>query len=72
MNYDDIINMKHPTSTNHPRMSMNNRAAQFAPFAAFKLGETARHIVFSVREASATTRLVSSGSSPLSRHSTDA
>ena len=36
MNYDDIINMKHPTSTNHPRMSMNNRAAQFAPFAAFK------------------------------------
>lgn len=31
MNYDDIINMKHPTSINHPRMSMNNRAAQFAP-----------------------------------------
>lgn len=29
MNYDDIINMKHPTSTNHPRMPMNNRAAQF-------------------------------------------
>ncbi len=36
MNYDDIINMKHPTSSNHPRMSMNNRAAQFAPFAALK------------------------------------
>lgn len=36
MNYDDIINMKHPTSTNHSRMSMNNRAAQFAPFAALK------------------------------------
>ena len=36
MNYDDIINMKHPTSTNHTRMSMNNRAAQFAPFAALK------------------------------------
>ena len=36
MNYDDIINMKHPTSPNHPRMSMNNRAAQFAPFAALK------------------------------------
>ena len=36
MNYDDIINMKHPTSINHPRMSMNNRAAQFAPFAALK------------------------------------
>lgn len=36
MNYDDIINMKHLTSINHPRMSMNNRAAQFAPFAALK------------------------------------
>lgn len=36
MNYDDIIYMKHPTSSNHPRMSMNNRAAQFAPFAALK------------------------------------
>ena len=36
MNYDDIINMKHPTSINYPRMSMNNRAAQFAPFAALK------------------------------------
>ena len=36
MNYDDIINMKHPTSPNHPRMSMNNRAAQFAPFVALK------------------------------------
>lgn len=36
MNYDDISNMKHPTSLNHSRMSMNNRAAQFAPFAALK------------------------------------
>ena len=34
MNYDDIINMKPPTTLNHSRMSMNNRAAQFAPFAA--------------------------------------
>ncbi|MBE5925182.1 MAG: YolD-like family protein [Lachnospiraceae bacterium] len=32
--YDDIINLPHPTSANHPRMSMHNRAAQFAPFAA--------------------------------------
>ena len=32
--YDDIINLDAPTSKNHPRMSMNNRAAQFAPFAA--------------------------------------
>ena len=32
--YDDIINLEVPTSKNHPRMSSNNRAAQFAPFAA--------------------------------------
>lgn len=33
-NYDDIINMTHHVSTNHPPMSMSKRAAQFAPFAA--------------------------------------
>lgn len=32
--YDDIISLEVPTSKNHKRMSMNNRAAQFAPFAA--------------------------------------
>ena len=32
--YSDIIYKEHPTSKNHPRMSMLNRAAQFAPFAA--------------------------------------
>jgi len=33
-NYDDIINLTHHVSTKHPQMSMMNRAAQFAPFAA--------------------------------------
>ncbi len=33
-NYDDIINLPHPTSAKHPRMPMHARAAQFAPFAA--------------------------------------
>lgn len=33
-NYCDIINLKHHVSINHPRMSMESRAAQFAPFAA--------------------------------------
>ena len=32
--YDDIINLEHPTSKHHPRMTMMQRAAQFAPFAA--------------------------------------
>ena len=32
--YSDIINMEHPTSKTHPRMSLEIRAAQFSPFAA--------------------------------------
>ena len=32
--YDDIINMPHHESTKHPKLSIKQRAAQFAPFAA--------------------------------------
>lgn len=32
--YEDIINLSHPVSKKHPQMSMHDRAAQFAPFAA--------------------------------------
>ena len=32
--YDDIIDLPHPTSQNHPRMSLHDRAAQFSSFAA--------------------------------------
>lgn len=32
--YDDIIDLPHPTSKKRPRMAMEERAAQFAPFAA--------------------------------------
>ena len=46
-NYDDIINMQHHVSTKHPKLSMKQRAAQFAPFAALvgygdAVNETAR------------------------------
>lgn len=34
MTYDDIINLPHPVSRDHPQMSMADRAAQFSPFAA--------------------------------------
>ena len=33
-NYEDIIYLNHYISMKHPRMSITNRAAQFAPFAA--------------------------------------
>ena len=32
--YQDIIDLPHPVSKKHPRMSLLDRAAQFAPFAA--------------------------------------
>lgn len=32
--YDDIINLPHHVSTKRPQMSMQDRAAQFSPFAA--------------------------------------
>ena len=45
--YDDILNLPHPTSENHPQMSVRERAAQFSPFAALTghaaaIAETAR------------------------------
>ena len=32
--YSDILNLPHPVSEKHPRMSLYDRAAQFSPFAA--------------------------------------
>ena len=45
--YEDIINLPHHVSKKHPQMSMHDRAAQFAPFAALSghseaIEETAR------------------------------
>jgi methanogenic corrinoid protein MtbC1 len=45
--YDDIINLPHHTSKKHPQMSLEQRSAQFAPFAALtgydgQVKETAR------------------------------
>lgn len=46
--YNDIINLPHHVSDNRPHMSMSERAAQFAPFAALTgfsavITETGRH-----------------------------
>ena len=32
--YDDIIKLPHPVSKKHRQMSLDDRAAQFAPFSA--------------------------------------
>ena len=47
--YEDIINLPHPVSQKHPQMSMEERAAQFAPFAALTghgeaIRKTAEHV----------------------------
>lgn len=39
--YDDIIDLPHHVSATRPRMSMQERAAQFSPFAALVGYDTA-------------------------------
>lgn len=48
--YEDMIYLPHHESQKHPRMSMEDRAAQFAPFAALTghgdaVRETAREVM---------------------------
>lgn len=47
--YEEILNLPHHVSVKHPRMTMHDRAAQFAPFAALTgyhsaIEETGRQI----------------------------
>lgn len=42
-NFEDIINLPHPVSQNHPKMDLAHRAAQFAPFAALSGHDDAIH-----------------------------
>lgn len=39
--YEDIIHLPHPNPKRHPRMPQQQRAAQFAPFAALSGHEEA-------------------------------
>lgn len=50
--YEDIINLPHPVSKRHPQMSLEERAAQFAPFAALTgHGEAIRKTAEDVAES---------------------
>lgn len=47
--YADLIDRPHPVSKKHPQMSIHDRAAQFAPFAALSgydsvIDETAQRV----------------------------
>ena len=53
--YEDIVNLPHHTSRKHPRMDMEKRAAQFAPFAALTgygdaVEQTARKVASETEE----------------------
>ena len=43
MKYEDMLDMPHPVSDKHPHMSVEDRAAQFSPFAALTGHEEAIH-----------------------------
>ncbi len=51
--YEDIINLPHwEPNVNHPRMSAESRAAQFAPFAALNGYDEAIKAIHSAKDSS--------------------
>ena len=54
--YEDLLDLPHPVSKRHPRMSLLDRAAQFAPFAALtgfdqEVEETAEEVREKIAES---------------------
>ena len=65
--YESIMHRPHHISRRHPRMSMSNRAAQFAPFSALTGYEEAIDKTQKDNTAKSNTAKTNTGKSDLSR-----
>ena len=66
-NYESIMHRPHHISRRHPRMSMSNRAAQFAPFSALTGYEEAIDKTQKDNTAKSNTAKTNTGKTDLSR-----
>lgn len=67
--YEDIVQLPHPISPRHPRMSDADRAAQFSPFAALSGHEEA--IAETARRTDRRAELAEDGAAALNRQLTE-